>query len=182
MFEISLGNWVPVCRILMEDVNEWFGLFFILYTCSLCFAVVNVIRAVFIAETGRIAASDDEIAMMRKEQNKSVLGQKLKDIFDELDESGDGMVSRQEFTCLMSDPVMQKYLSSLDVDANDTSMLFGLLDDGDGHISCEEFCKGIVRVKGHARAIDIVRMEACVQRIEEKVDYARKEAQAIRVQ
>jgi len=175
MFEISVGNWVPVCRILVEDVSEWFGLFFIVFTCSLCFAVVNVIRAVFIAETARIAASDDEIAMMRKEQNKVTLAQKLKDIFHELDESGDGMINKQEFKELISDPVMQKYLSSLDVDVNDTNMLFNIIDDGDGFIDCNEFCKGIVKVKGQAKAIDIIRVEQCVQRVEHKLDKARRQ-------
>jgi len=28
MYEISVGNWAPVCRLLMEEVSEWFGLFF----------------------------------------------------------------------------------------------------------------------------------------------------------
>lgn len=172
MFEISVGNWVPVCRLLMEDVSEWFGLFFILYTCSLCFAVVNVIRAVFIAETGRIAAGDDEIAMMRKEQNREILAEKLRDIFEELDDSGDGVVSRQEFNQLITDTVMHKYLSSLDVDVHDMKVLFKILDDGDGTISCEEFCKGVVTVKGQAKAIDMIRVEKCVQRIEKKVDTA----------
>jgi len=170
MFEISIGNWAPVCRALMEAVSEWFGLFFILYSCALCFAVVNVIRAVFIAETARIAAADDEIAMMRQEQNKEILAGKLKDFFEELDESGDGVVNRQEFDHIMTDAVMQRYLSSIEVDVDDVRQLFRILDDGDGNISCDEFCKGIVMVKGQAKAIDMVRVSKCVRRIEVKMD------------
>jgi len=171
MFEISLGNWVPVCRTLMEEVSEWFGLFFISYSCALCFAVVNVLRAVFIAETGRIAASDDRIAMMRKEQSKQMLAHKLQVIFEELDESGDGLLNQREFKQL-TDSVMRKYLSTLDVDIDDVKQLFKILDDGDGNISCEEFCKGILMVKGQAKSIDMIKVAKCVRRIENKVDVA----------
>lgn len=170
LFEISLGNWVPVARILIENVSEWFGLFFIFYSCTLCFAVVNVIRAVFIAETARIAAGDDEIAMMRKEQNKIILVQKLQDVFEELDDSGDGVVNQQEFDQLLTDTVMQKYLSTLDVDVNDMKALFKILDDGDGNISLDEFCKGVVMVKGQAKAMDMIKVEKCVLRLEKTVE------------
>jgi len=171
MYEISIGNWAPVCRMLMEEVSGWFGLFFILYSCTLCFAVVNVIRAVFIAETGRIAASDDQIAVMRREQNKEMLAKKLQLIFEELDESGDGFVNQREFK-LLADTVMKKYMSTLDVDVDDVKQLFKILDEGDGNISCEEFCKGIVKVKGQAKAIDMIKVAKCVRRIESKVDIA----------
>jgi len=164
MYEISVGNWAPVCRLLMEEVSEWFGLFFVLYSCTLCFAVVNVLRAVFIAETGRIAASDDQIAIMRKEQNKASVAQKLRVIFEELDESGDGFVNQREFKQL-TDTVMREYLFTLDVDVDDVLQLFKILDDGDGNISCEEFFKGIVTVKGQAKAIDMIRVAKCVQRM-----------------
>jgi len=129
-----------------------------------------VIRAVFIAETARIAAGDDEIAMMRKEQNKIILVQKLQDVFEELDDSGDGVVNQQEFDQLLTDTVMQKYLSTLDVDVNDMKALFKILDDGDGNISLDEFCKGVVMVKGQAKAMDMIKVEKCVLRLEKTVE------------
>jgi len=132
---------------------------------------VNVLRAVFIAETGRISASDDQIAVMRKEQNKEMIAQKLKVIFEELDESGDGFVNQREFKQL-ADTVVRKYLSTLDVDVDDVKQLFKILDDGDGNISCEEFCHGILMVKGQAKAIDMIKVAKCVRRIENKVDMA----------
>ena len=33
-FEILFANWGPPCRVLVENVNEWFSLFFLLYRCS----------------------------------------------------------------------------------------------------------------------------------------------------
>eukprot|EP00971_Amphidinium_carterae_P105934 2098200-Amphidinium_carterae.1 len=43
MFEITLANWAPSCRLLIDNVSEWYGLFYILYRCMFCFAVVKVV-------------------------------------------------------------------------------------------------------------------------------------------
>merc|ERR1712232_10632 len=34
--------------------------------------------------------------------------------------------------------------------------LFNLLDDGDGAVTQEEFLNGVMRLKGHARSLDII--------------------------
>jgi len=102
------------------------------------------------------------------------LHKKLQDVFEELDDSGDGVVNQYEFDQLMTDTIMQKYLSTLDVDINDMQVLFRILDDGDGNISLDEFCKGVVMVKGQAKAIDMIRVEKSVIRIENKINHAVK--------
>lgn len=35
MFEIMFANWGPPCRILVENISEWFSLFFLLYRSGL---------------------------------------------------------------------------------------------------------------------------------------------------
>ncbi|CAK9046398.1 unnamed protein product [Durusdinium trenchii] len=37
----------------------------------------------------------------------------------------------------------------------DCRPLFDILDDGDGHITIAEFCKGLMQLKGQARTLDI---------------------------
>eukprot|EP00404_Azadinium_spinosum_P026029 CAMPEP_0180672918 /NCGR_PEP_ID=MMETSP1037_2-20121125/65406_1 /TAXON_ID=632150 /ORGANISM="Azadinium spinosum, Strain 3D9" /LENGTH=240 /DNA_ID=CAMNT_0022702129 /DNA_START=61 /DNA_END=780 /DNA_ORIENTATION=- len=34
MFELTTGNWVPVSRFLIEDVNEWFVVILLFYRCT----------------------------------------------------------------------------------------------------------------------------------------------------
>jgi len=70
MFERSLGNWVVTCRVLVETVSEWYGVFYIFYRCCFMFAIMKVITAVFIAETSRVAASDGDLAMLKSRENK----------------------------------------------------------------------------------------------------------------
>ncbi|CAE7780787.1 CACNA1H, partial [Symbiodinium pilosum] len=42
MFEILFANWAPPARVLLENMSEWFSVFFLLYRCVLGFAVLNV--------------------------------------------------------------------------------------------------------------------------------------------
>lgn len=35
MFEILFANWAPACRVLVENVSEWFSLFFLAYRCDI---------------------------------------------------------------------------------------------------------------------------------------------------
>merc|ERR1712139_577386 len=105
-----------------------------------CFAMINVIRAVFVTETARVASTDDEVRLMRKEGEREDTATKLKDVFDELDDDGNGKLTWSEFTALLDDEVLLKYLSALEIDVKDALKLFYILDDGDNTISTEEFC------------------------------------------
>lgn len=41
MFEIMFANWSPPCRVLMENMSEWFSIFFLAYRCVLgCLAAL----------------------------------------------------------------------------------------------------------------------------------------------
>merc|ERR1719336_3259276 len=51
MFEITLGNWMPPCRALVENVSEWWMLFSLTHKLVIGFSVLSVITSVFIQET-----------------------------------------------------------------------------------------------------------------------------------
>ena len=65
-------------------------------------------------------------------------------------------VFQEEFVEALSLPSVQGFLQSMDVNIRDTGPLFEILDDGDGHLSIAEFCKGLLQLKGMARALDII--------------------------
>eukprot|EP00928_Gymnodinium_smaydae_P099020 TRINITY_DN9344_c0_g2_i1.p1 TRINITY_DN9344_c0_g2~~TRINITY_DN9344_c0_g2_i1.p1 ORF type:complete len:561 (+),score=144.59 TRINITY_DN9344_c0_g2_i1:127-1809(+) len=170
MFEVTLGNWAVPARLLMNNVDEIWGYFIIIYSCMFCFAVVNVIRAVFITETNRVAAGDDEVAMMNKERAAKNYVAKLHDLFEELDDSGDGKVTRGEFEQLLTDSVMKRFLSTLELEVADLDNLFRLLDDGDGSVMREEFVHGVATMKGTAKSIDVVTLLKVSRKMDEKID------------
>merc|ERR1719291_564831 len=66
-FEMTLANWPPVCRLLMENVSEWFMVICLLHKLTVGFAVVAIINAIFIQETFRIASQDDFVMRYHKE-------------------------------------------------------------------------------------------------------------------
>ena len=69
MFEILFANWGPACRILTENISEYFSVFFLIYRCILGFAVLNVVNAVFVQQTMKTASSDEELAFKQKEKD-----------------------------------------------------------------------------------------------------------------
>jgi len=168
MFEISIGNWVPSCRFLLK-FSEWFGLFYILYRCMLCFAVVSVIGAVFIAETGRIAASDDNVQMLRKQRQQQNYSRRVHQLFQTLDLNSDGKVSWPEFEIISCDDKMKNYLSTFEIDVVDLERLFRILDDGDGSIDVEEFVNGMTSVQGFAKSFDLIVLSRLVRKLDRKV-------------
>merc|ERR1740121_3011380 len=67
MFEITFGNWIVPCRVLMDNISEGFMLFSLLHKLVIGFSMVSVINGVFIQETFKVAAQDDFVMMRHKE-------------------------------------------------------------------------------------------------------------------
>jgi len=170
MFEISMGSWVPSCRLLLEKVSIWYGLFYILYRCCFMFSVLKVITAVFIAETTRCANSDDDIAITQKQIAREHYCKRLQAVFQELDIDGDGFLTREEFQPLISNHVLTTWLHTLDIDTYDLSMLFHIHDDGDGKFSISEFIDGLTHVKGPAKSIDLLKLMVSVAHLTHKME------------
>lgn len=170
MFEITLGNWAPPKRALMVSVSEWWGLYVVLYRCVLCFAIVSVTSAVFVAETTRAASSDDEVAIMNKSRMRKATMKKLEALFSELDHSGDGHITWDEFQYLMYDDIMKQFLGTLQLEIGDAQDLFRLLDDGDGRVMRDEFIHGIMTMRGEAKSIDLIILLKMARKMDRKID------------
>ena len=53
MFELTLGNWVVITRVLHEHVSEWFGPLVLVYRTIVGEALIKVVTGVFMYETFR---------------------------------------------------------------------------------------------------------------------------------
>mmetsp|Transcript_48297 Transcript_48297/g.108501 ORF Transcript_48297/g.108501 Transcript_48297/m.108501 type:complete len:397 (+) Transcript_48297:3-1193(+) len=159
MFEILFANWSPPCRVLVENISEWFSIFFLLYRCVLGFAVLNVVNAVFVQQTMKTASSDEELAFKQKERDTNLYTRKVKKLFQTMDSSGDGTINREEFAKLVNSPMLKFWMSQLELEYHDLMSLFEFLDNGDGEITLMEFIEGASRLRGGAKALDIWRIE-----------------------
>jgi hypothetical protein len=158
MFELTLANWVPVSRALQDYVNEWYGLFMLSYKLAVGFAVVKVITGVFLHETFKVAASDDELMIVQKQRATQQHEQKMMRLFTQVDKSNDGLLSRQELKEALKDKRVKTWLSAMDIEVGDGDLLFDFLDNGDGQVTLLELIRGVARLKGNARSIDLVFM------------------------
>jgi len=166
MFEVHLANWTPACRVLIDEVNQWFGLILVVYRCLAGFAILSVINAVFIQRTMKVAQNNSEIMLMQKQKDQEVYQRRLRDVFEKMDTSGDGKLSRQEVNEMLENPVMKTWVACLEMDAKDFEVLFELFDDGDGLITAEEFLIGTSRLRGGSKNIDMARLMFQVSRVE----------------
>jgi voltage-gated sodium channel len=154
--QLTLGNWVPVCRILLENVGEEWSIFIIIYILFITFAAMRVISAVFIVETQKVASTDEELLILQKERQIDRLNRNFAGVFKELDATGDGMVDWEEFQAVLLDQRVLVWLAALDLDLDQCEGMFSLLDGGDGRISFQNFVKGVQRLKGGAKSVDLI--------------------------
>eukprot|EP00928_Gymnodinium_smaydae_P069253 TRINITY_DN5266_c1_g2_i1.p1 TRINITY_DN5266_c1_g2~~TRINITY_DN5266_c1_g2_i1.p1 ORF type:complete len:537 (-),score=86.51 TRINITY_DN5266_c1_g2_i1:458-2068(-) len=156
LWEITLGNWPPACRILAENVNEYFFALGLLHKLLFGFAIVAIINAVFIQETFKVTARDDLI--MVREKNKVMKNHmnKMRKLLNHADTDGDGKLCFEEWEAIMQDPGLKTWLASMDLDVHDARFIFKLCDtSSDGYLTLEELVHGIGRFRGPAKSVDL---------------------------
>jgi len=157
IFEVThSGSWPSRVRPVLDLVNPWYAALFLPYIALVVFAVIRVVTALFIKETLASAANDAELAIEETRRNALEYQEKLEELFQIVDDDGDGHLTPEEFIEAMSLPSVQQYMKFLDVSVRDVRPLFDILSEGDGLITIAEFCQGLMQLKGQARALDIV--------------------------
>ncbi|CAJ1336444.1 unnamed protein product [Effrenium voratum] len=158
MFELTLGNWPVIARVLQDKVHEAYFIFSIAHKVTIGFAVIGVINGVFMQETFKVAGSDDKIMMRQRERERKLHTKKMKVLFEHADESGDGILDIEEFRQVMENPSVRTWLAAQDLHMNSpeaSDQLFRLLDDGDAALTAQELVEGVARLKGPAKSMDL---------------------------
>jgi hypothetical protein len=156
MFELMLANWPTVCRFLMEEIHEVFGLFIVTYKLLVGFGVVGVINGVFIQETFSVAQSDEYIMIRSRLRQMDHHKKSLQRLFQMGDQDRSGYMTREELEHLLETRAIRTWLEALDLRCTDPDMLFSLISRGEAKVSIDDFICGIARLKGGARNIDVI--------------------------
>eukprot|EP00435_Cladocopium_sp_Y103_P040890 s1234_g11.t1 len=109
MFELTLGNWVPISRILSEKVSEWYTIFTLAFQVILGFAVIKVITGVFLTETMKVASMDDSIMLKSKERAVRLHKEKMSRLFAHADLDANGGIDCVEFHTLLADREVRQW-------------------------------------------------------------------------
>eukprot|EP00811_Abedinium_folium_P023006 NODE_3249_length_2066_cov_11.034554.p1 GENE.NODE_3249_length_2066_cov_11.034554~~NODE_3249_length_2066_cov_11.034554.p1 ORF type:complete len:603 (-),score=112.76 NODE_3249_length_2066_cov_11.034554:257-1969(-) len=180
MFELTTGNFVPVTRLLTESIGESYGAFLFIYRYFVGFAIIKVISAVFMHETFRVAANDDDLMVMQKARIMKQHTERMGRLLDRLATTQNGTINRAEFIALLKDRHLKLWLSSMDIEVENIDLLFSLLDNGTGEITRTELIRGISRLRGPARSIDLVTIAARCEDLRDKVTSIDKKLRATR--
>jgi len=157
VFEMTFsGCWPNYVSPVVMDVSPWFAAFFIVYITFVVFSMIRIISALFLKETLAQAARDAEMMVRERTKKTSTLRKELSELFESADFDGNGMLNEQELEDILMLPKVKMWISELGVNVEDSEHLFELLDDGDGTVSCDDFVQSISKLRGEARAQDLV--------------------------
>merc|ERR1712137_86169 len=103
------------------------------------------------------------------DHESSVIG-KVREYLSDADMDGSGTISKDEFEARLADPHFQAQLNILDLDPYEARGVFRILNISDTDaVGIEEFIYGLIRLKGTAKAVDVVTMLCESRRIAKKL-------------
>jgi len=80
----------------------------------------------------------------------------IRKMWDKFDLSNSGFLTLDSFKELVLDPEFDAFASSLELDLSDVEILFLMLsDDGSRPVDFDNFAAGCLKLKGHARSLDL---------------------------
>jgi len=168
MYELTLANWIPVCHLLVNNVSTTAGYVALVFKIVVGFAIVRVVVGVFMFETFQTAATDDELMIHQTSKIQHQHALKMARFMREADENGDGSLDASEFLEYLRSDGVRTWLSAQGLNEEDDELLFDLLDDGDGSLSPSEVSRGISRLKGPAKSMDVICLMHMTSLLQEK--------------
>lgn len=178
LFKATTGGiaWEDCVKPLGDHTSGFYTFGFIVYVLITVFLVMNMITAIVVESAFSSVQHYKGILMQEKAAEKDSYVKHLREVFERLDHDHSGDINADEMAMLLQDPVLQQYLESMEINADDASKLFCLLDkDDSGSVSIEEFCNGCLKMKGEAKNYDIHCLQYETQRLMHKcaqhIDY-----------
>lgn len=144
---------------LMEPLREmevFYESLFLAYIFFMLFGVLNVVVGAFVATTAQIIEGDREVIVRSQMERMAKYKERILGFFREADVDKSGTLTWDEFKDHLQDPAVMAYFQALDLDVTQAHVLFDLLDnDGSDQVTLDEFLDGCVRLRGHARSVEM---------------------------
>jgi len=159
---VTGGNdWMGYGELLREigrdNGGETYFLIFLFYIGFCLVGMLNVVTGIFV-DSAVCTRTDDEVVQSWKDDLQRT-SEEVRNIFQSADKDCSGTMTYDELAEQLQNPRVRAYFSGLEIDPSESGIIFTLLDtDGDGHVSVEEFICGTMRLKGHAKSVDIMAM------------------------
>merc|ERR1712187_963578 len=130
MFEVTHVNYSRSSRVLQDNISEWYAYVFILYRCIVSFAILQVIRYVFIQQTLKVAEKDRDLMIRGKFKAERELKKKLKEIFYFVVKSTnhEAFIDCKTLSDALRQGGIRTWMRAVELDVDDPTALFLLLD------------------------------------------------------
>jgi len=140
----------------MKKLNSAYEYFFAFYVFFMLIGVLNVVMASFVAAAGETAARDRDFIVQAEMAQISCNVDKVRTFFSEADVDQSGKLSFDEFKLALMDKNVRAYFHALGIDVSQADSVFLLLDeDNSGMLPLDEFLAGCMRLRGHAKSLDV---------------------------
>eukprot|EP00928_Gymnodinium_smaydae_P007948 TRINITY_DN1284_c1_g3_i1.p1 TRINITY_DN1284_c1_g3~~TRINITY_DN1284_c1_g3_i1.p1 ORF type:complete len:642 (-),score=116.18 TRINITY_DN1284_c1_g3_i1:286-2211(-) len=141
----------------LSQLDMYTGLVpFLAYIFFALLAMMNVITGVFLETASERAKEEREIFLMRNARS----------IFSAADHNHNGTVTWKDFQGALDNKGVSQFFDAIELDVSEAETLFELLDtSGDGVVSADEFLCGCLRLRGHAKALDLLVLSRDVTRL-----------------
>eukprot|EP00928_Gymnodinium_smaydae_P044674 TRINITY_DN29801_c0_g1_i2.p1 TRINITY_DN29801_c0_g1~~TRINITY_DN29801_c0_g1_i2.p1 ORF type:complete len:316 (-),score=56.78 TRINITY_DN29801_c0_g1_i2:44-991(-) len=154
---ISGGNdWMEFGNLLRYlHLGEIYLAMFFFYIAFCTVGLLNVVTGIFV-DSAVCTRTEDEVVEGYTEDLRRT-SEEIKRLFEDADVDKSGTMSFSELRALLENPRVKAYFAGLDIDPNEARSIFTLIDvKNSGEITLEEFVNGTMKLKGHARSLDVV--------------------------
>jgi len=167
LFQImTFDSWAMIVRpIIYREPTTAILFFFFIGIAGI--VLFNLMTAVVVKNSFDALTEDEEAMAQLKHLEHVKTMQELRDIFLDMDDDGSGTLSQKEFTDVLDDIAFIRKIKMMDIDLEELPDIFEILDDGDGQVSMDEFCMGLMRMQGVAMSRDTLKATQRLKKINE---------------
>lgn len=162
-------SWIELSDPLLE-VHWSLGLVMCFYIFFTVFAMLNIITGIFVDTALSSAQVDEEevIQEMLEDEHSSLM--QLKHHFEEADKDKSQTITMSELVSHFQNARIRALLRQLGIEVTEAGDIFNMLDmDHSGEVTIEEFCYGLMRLKGGAKTLDVATLVFENRRMMERV-------------
>jgi len=141
----------------LVKLGAFYGVIWTAYVAFMVFGMLNVLTGIFVEQAMAAMVNDKDNMIQTALEERESLIQTIRNVFKDSDIDGSGYVTQQEMDVLLENPELQAYIKAIGIDSTEAKGLFVLLDDdASGTVCIDEFVTGFLRLKGGAKAVDMV--------------------------
>jgi len=154
----------------LNIVSRWHAGLFTFYILFVVFGMLNVLTGVFVDRASELSHMDRDLVIESQKRKVREICMDLKKIFDEIDVDHTGFITWKEFKQYSHREDVLRYMAIMDMNIEEARELFHMFDiEGTGNISIDNFIEGCMRVKGHARNLDVLHIQEDVRKVKDMV-------------